>query len=272
MAAPVEHNGYTLSELSVFFPSMPNFGSLLAIPDVVDPGKPIIIAIHGHELIERGHTPWTLFASGSWAEVFAQAGYVVWAPSHLWYSEFTQFYDSGHDYHFVWVRMLSRMLDAASINFPAHAGMVATGLSSGAVSASFLAAYRNDIDTGVFAGSLIGLDFLRENYRYLGHPDNWDVRGFFDYAPIYALIAPRPAQWQMGRQDAFFPRTVPVAGSGPFPGLPRPVSVQTFLGEWFLLERIWDNMEGQAALHIHDGGHIFDPLAAIFFIENHFLP
>lgn len=266
---PVQKNGYTLQQIDFPFPSGPTIPTLLAIPTVVDPKKPVIIAIHGHEIAARGTVPVDMFATGYWPERWAQAGYIVWAPSHLWYTQLSPLYMQGHSYHVVWVRMLSRLLDASMPFFPAHSGIVASGLSSGAVSASFLMAYRPDIDEGVFAGSLIGLTYLRENYRIQGHPNQWDVKQIYDYAAIYALIAPRSVQWQMGRQDTFFPKTTPVWPSGTaFPGLPRPVSVQDFMGEWLLLDRIWANEGGVAKLFIHPNGHVFDFDAARQFLEE----
>lgn len=270
VGAPQQRTGYTLKEIGFPFPSAPTFGTLLAVPDVIDPNKPVIIAIHGHELPERGTTPWNMFNAGYWPEKWAQAGYVVFAPSHLWYSQLAYYQNLGNSHHTTWVMMLSRLLDAVQPFLPAHDGMVATGLSSGAVSASFLMAYRDDISKGVFAGSLIGLTFLRENYRIAGQPNNWDMKHLFDYTPIYALMSPKPVQWQIGRADTFFPRTAPVAPvSSYFPGLPRPVSTQDFLGEWLLIKRLWEIKGGTPDLYVHGAGHIFDFDAAKTFVESH---
>lgn len=269
VGAPILKKGYALREIGFQFPSGPLIGSLLAVPTIIDPSKPVVVAIHGHEMPERGTTPWSMFDEGAWAERLVQEGYVVWAPSHLWYSQLKVFTEQGHSYHLTWVRMLDRILTAAEPQFPSHRGLAVAGLSSGGVSASFLMAYRQDIDRGIFAGSLIGLTYLRENYRIAGHPNNFDVKSLPDYAPIYALIAPRSAQWQFGRTDSFFPGTAPIPPvSTYFPGTPRPVSVQDFMGEWLLIERVWMLGEGRADLHIHDGGHVFDVSAALEFLAE----
>lgn len=268
VGAPVQRTGYNLRQIIGKFPGGPDIPTLLAVPDVIDPTKPIIIAIHGHEIPERGTVPASMFNPGYWPEKWAQAGYVVWVPSHLWYTQLAPQIAAGHSHHIVWTKMLSRVLDASIPYFPGHNGMVATGLSSGGVGASFLMAYRSDIDKGVFAGSLISLDYMRENYRIQGHPNQYDVKQIFDYAPIYALIAPKPAQWQMGRQDTFFPKTTAVGPSGTaFPGLPRPVSAQDFMGEWLLMKRVWEIKGGTPDLYVHSGGHIFDFPAAKTFVE-----
>lgn len=265
-----QKTGYTLTEIGFQFPSSQMFGTLLAVPHVVDLSKPIIIVIHGHEMPERGTTPWSMFDAGYWPEKWAQAGYVVFAPSHLWYSQLADYQNLGNSHYTTWVMMLSRLVDGVQPYLPAHTGMVVAGLSSGAVSASFLMAYRDDISKGVFAGSLVGLTYLRENYRIVDQPNNFDMNQLFDYAPIYALLAPKPAQWQMGRRDPFFPSTKPVPPiSTYFPGLPRPVSVQDFLGEWLLIKRLWEIKGGAPDLYVHGAGHVFDFDAAKAFIETH---
>lgn len=261
-------SGYSLQRIDHPFPSGPTIQTLLAVPQTVDPSKPVIVAIHGHEISPWETAPYALF-NGDWAEKWAQAGYVVWAPSHLWYQTLSMYYPA-HDYHVVWTRMLERLFDATLPHLPAHSGFISTGHSSGGMSASMLMAVRPEFRAGVFSGSFIPLDFFRENYRIAGHPNNWDVRGILSYMPIYALVAPRPTQWQLGKQDPFYPRNTSQPPSGCcYPGLPRPVDVTQTFGELFVAQRIWSMLGGPPpVLHTHEGGHVYDFAGALAFVRE----
>lgn len=253
-----------MQEVKFPFPTGPTIGTLLAVPNVVDATKPVIIAIHGHELSHRGITPWQMFES--WAEEFVQAGYVVFAPSHLWYDQLAPLYEA-HDYHFVWTRMVGRLLDAVLPLLPEHHGLAVTGLSSGGMTASVLMAVRSDIDIGVFAGMFMPLEFFRRNYRIVGHPDQWDLRSLLSYTALWALIAPNPVQFQLGRRDDFYPSTEPIAPKGNwFPGTPRGIITEELVGSFLMLERIWMRLGGTVDLYIWDGGHAMDAVQALDFI------
>lgn len=267
-----QRSGYTMRRIDHPFPSGPTIQTLLAVPDTADPAKPVIVAIHGHEISPWETAPYALF-NGDWAEKWAQAGYVVWAPSHLWYQALSPLYQT-HDYHAVWVKMLERLFDATRPYIPAHTGYLATGHSAGGMSAVLLMAVRPEFRAGVFSGSFIPLDFLRENYRISGHPNNWEIRGILSYVPIYALAAPRPVQWQLGKQDPFFPRSKPDPASGCcYPGMPRPVDVTQTFGELFVAQRLWSLLGGpEPALLLHDGGHVYDFPGALSFVESRKAP
>src|SRR5690606_11266833 len=143
-------------------------------------------------------------------------------------------------YHVDWTKRVSVLLDAAMPLFPAHDGLAVVGLSSGGMTASFLMAARRDIEAGVFAGTLSALDFFRENYRIRDHPDQWDVPWLNSYTTIYALIAPRPAQWQLGKADSFWPKVIPqTPGTERNPGFPRNPTADEVWGQWLVMERIW---------------------------------
>jgi dienelactone hydrolase len=266
LGAPEVRVGYSLQRIDHPFPGGPTIQTLLAVPHTVDPGKPIIVAIHGHEVSPWGTAPYALF-DNDWAEKWAQAGYVVWAPSHLWYQALSPFYPA-HDYYTVWVRMLERLFDATRMHLPAHSGYIATGHSAGGTSATMLMALRPEFRAGVFGGSFVPLDYLRENYRLSNHPNNWDVRGILSYMPIYALAAPRPVQWQLGKQDPFYPRGTRQPASGCcYPGTPRPVDVTQTFGELFVAQRIWGMLGGPAPeLQLHEGGHVYDFTRALSFV------
>ena len=128
-----------------------------------------------------------------------------------------------------------------------------------------------EIEVGVFSGILTPLDYKRENYRIKNHSNNWDIRFLYSFVPLYALIAPRPIQFQMGRNDAWFPKTTPALPKGNwFPGTPRGVSSEEMVGEYLLLKNIWGKYNKSISLSIHDGGHEVDYLGAERFIYDYF--
>ena len=259
--------------------------ALLAVPGFIDSRRPLIVAIHGHESDHRGDLPWRLF--DSWAGRFVEDGYAVWAPSHLWYDRVSgqrhpdgarvaEWDSSWHeaigvvDYPIEWTARISALLDAARAEFPPHDGLAVVGLSSGGLTGAFLMAARTDIEAGVFAGSFQVLDFLREHYRIKDHPSNWDVSWLNSYSALFALIAPRPAQWQLGRQDTFWPGTAPgEPAASRFPGLARRQMGDEIWGQFLLLERVWSKFDSAPSFHVHDEGHEVDYLAARSFIEAH---
>lgn len=268
IGTPQARAGYSLQRIDLPFPGGPTIETLLAVPQTVDPRKPVIVAIHGHEISPWETAPYALF-DGDWAEKWVRAGYVVWAPSHLWYKTLASYYPA-HDYHVVWARMLERLFDASRPHFPAHRGAIATGHSAGGTSATLLMALRPEFAAGVFSGSFIPLDYLRENYRLSNHPNNWDIRGVRSYVPIYALAAPRPVQWQLGKQDPFYPRATPDRAAGCcYPGTPRGVDVTETFGELFVAQRVWALLGGKPpVLDVHEGGHVYDFPAALRFVQG----
>lgn len=273
-ATPERRDGYTLQKLVFRFPAGfvaggRSVSGLLAVPDRRAKSA-LVIALHGHEIGALGEAPYQLFDGHRWPEQFVKAGYVVWAPGHLFYDALPQF-RPAHDYHILWTKMESVMLDAALPLIPAHEGTAVVGLSSGGTTGAFLMAYRRDIGVGVFAGSLVSLGYLRENYRVVNHPDQWDVRMLMSYAPVWALIAPRPVQWQMGRRDGFFPRTTPLGPIGSwFPGTRRGVMTTEMVGEFLAMREIWRKAGGDISLSIHDGGHELAFREGEGFIADHF--
>jgi hypothetical protein len=198
---------------------------------------------------------------------FAEAGYVVWAPQHLFYKALAPLYDE-FDHTLVWAKVESVLLDAIRPHLPQYDQMAIAGLSSGGLTGPTMMAFRSDIKVGVFAGSLLSLDYLRENYRIKGHPNQWDMRMLTSYAPLYMLIAPRPVQWQMGRKDDFFPSTSPMAPKDNwFPGTPRGVMTSEVVGEFLMLKEVWGKMGAPVSLLLHSGGHNFDFEAGAAFID-----
>lgn len=272
LGSVITKTGYTLQRIDFPFPSGPTIQTLVAVPDTVDPDKPLIVALSGHEA-PVGLAPDAIFATGGWGEKWAQAGYIVYAPSNCWYSQLGVFSDGTvgtHDYQAVWVKMHTRLMAAVSGYLPTHNGKVVTGLSSGALTAAWWSAIDSSFTSGVYAAHHVSLDFLRENYRVSGTPNSWDIKGLLSYTGLFALTSPRPMQIQIGQQDGFFPDLVADAAVQPYyPGLPRPPSMDEFMGTHLIYEKIWLRAGAPYELHIHSGGHVYDFDAARDFVEAH---
>jgi hypothetical protein len=246
-------------------------GSFIGKPLVVDPDKPLIIALHGHEVAHRGEPPAKLWLDHWWPEALVQAGYVVMTPPHLPYDQLGSL-AGAHDYHAVWTKFVWDSVIASLAppsGMPAFNGMVVAGLSSGGTTASLLMGWKPEISKGVFAGSLLPMEFLRQNYRILGHPDSWNLRNVYSYLPYYLLCADRAAQWQLGKADPFFPDKTAMAPQGSwFPGTDRDVMVTEILGEFPPMQSAAAKRGGRAELLIHSGGHDFRVPEALAFLAS----
>lgn len=259
-------------------------GVLIGIPKRVDPKKPVVVAVHGHEISARGTLPWELF--DMWAGRFVEDGYVVLAPAHLWYDRIgdlrhpdgagvAEWDEVWHktvgvvDYPMEWAKRVNVLIDSTLPHLPAHDGLVVVGLSAGGLTSAILMAMRSDIYAGVFAGSFISLDYLREQYRIKGHPDNWDIGWLNNYSTLYALLVPRPVQWQIGRLDTFWPSADgTVAPNHRFPGLARKQAADEVWGEFSILKLLWAKFQASPEMYIHSGGHEVDYSAASEFVKR----
>ncbi|MGZ2484260.1 hypothetical protein ACVITL_002783 [Rhizobium pisi] len=270
IGTPSIRSGYSLKRIDVPFPSGPTIQTLLAIPDVIDADKPLIVGISGHE-VALGVAPEAIFQPGGWGEKWAQAGYVVYAPSNCWYSQLGVFSNgvvACHDYHAAWVKMHTRLWARIQPLLPSFSGRVATGLSSGSLTAAWWAALDDGFDLVCLAAHHVTLDFLRENYRIAGTPNSWDIKSLLSYTGLFSLLSPRPFQTQIGQLDAFYPDLMADVAQQPYyPGLPRPPSTDEFLGMAMIYERIWARSDGRFDLHVHSGGHVYDFDAARAFVE-----
>jgi dienelactone hydrolase len=246
-------------------------GGVLAVPAVIDPKRPLIIAVHGHEHSPWGNYPVTLFTERSWPYEVAKHGYVVWAPVSMYHEEISAA-AATDGYIPVWTQIVSEGLDYAASSvfskFP-HSGYAILGLSSGGHIAFTLMALRPDIKAGVFAGADQDLQFLRSEYRIRNHPNCWDIPSIASYTSIQALIAPRPVQFQIGRRDPFYPDGKPFAPDGAsFSGTTRDVLSDESAGHILILRSIWRLMGApEVSYDVHPGGHEMDTRAALQFLS-----
>lgn len=283
-----EHRaGYTLYTISTTH--VPNYnmggftdGGLLAIPDSVDPAKRMVIAIHGHEESTWGAFPTVLFDAGKWGLAMVNAGHIVWAPvsmSHAQFSDYT--YSEGgvgngkgdvYGYIPIWTGQISVGIDALPQVMPnlQHGGYAVMGVSAGALVGYTLMAYRPDIEVGVFAGGQQPLDFYRREYAAMVHERCWDFPGITSFTQVKALIAPRPVQFQLGRQDPWWPDQIPFPPQPTwFPGTSRDILVDEIAGQMFLLKAIWQTEGGGTVeQYLHSEGHIMVPSAGSEFISR----
>jgi hypothetical protein len=274
-----EFEGITLVKVRfVYPPSSPLAGKVgggvLAIPEGGDADRPIVIAIHGHEQSPWGSYPIDLFLKKKWPYDLAKKGYTVWAPVSMYHDEIRGIADRA-GYIVTWVKLMSEGVDYGQKNIwkgPAS-GYVAAGLSSGALISLSLMAFRKDISAGVFAGGSESLEFLRREYRIKGHPDCWDVKGVFSYAAIQSLIAPRPVQFQLGKQDPFFPDAKPLPSNGMnFMGTSRGQISTEVAGDALEVREIYSLFGKKAnfTYELHPGGHELRPDLALKFLGAHF--
>lgn len=243
-------------------------GGLLLVPPRTDSSKPVVIALHGHEVPFRGEFADALVSERGWPFELAQAGYIVWLPVGMHHDDITKV-AAIHSYIMTWAKIASDGLDYAITKEPslsAGAGYAVVGLSAGGQTAYALMAYREDILAGVFAGAEQPLDFMRREYRIKGHPNCWDIEWLSTYTPIQILIAPRQIQFQMGKKDPWFPSGEPFARQGNFSGTFRDVLADEIGGHMLTLQSVWRKLGGDISYDIHEEGHEVDVKAALLFL------
>lgn len=271
--------GLTLSTVQfVYPPESPLFGKpgggVLVIPEKIDKKRPIIVAIHGHETSPWGQHPINLFKGQQWPFEMAKAGYVVWAPVSMYHEEIKTVAE-GKGYPLTWVKIISDGIDYGQRhlwNAQAGTGYVVAGLSAGGQISYSLMAFRSDIQLGIFAGAEQDINFLRREYRINGHPNCWEIKDIESFTAIQALLAPRPVQFQSGKQDPFHPNGKPLKKEGDwFPGTSRAQFSTEVGGNALALRSLYEiyNKRNNFSFLIHAGGHEMRTDAALRFIRSH---
>jgi len=272
-----QFNGLTLITIAFTFPPDSPLhnkpaGGILAIPDKAIKNIPVI-AVHGHEERHWGQYPLDLFKEQKWPFELARSGYVVWAPVSMYHTEIADFGET-FGYPLVWVKIISEgmnyLINKEILHTPEKTWIV-SGLSSGAQTGYALMAYRSDIKYGIFAGAEQNLDFLRREYRIKGHPNCWEIEGINSFSTVMALIAPRPMQFQTGRNDPFFPHGRALERQGDyFSGTSRGQYSTEIGGDFLAVRSIYAmfNKKNYFSVMIHDGGHEFNVKEALAFINK----
>ncbi len=247
-------------------------GGVLALPPSLDGTKPLVIAIHGHEHSPWGEYPAGLFTQKGWPFTLVKQGYIVWAPVSMYHDEIKDA-AKAHGYIPLWTRIISEGINHVAPRFFSkwpHSGYAALGVSSGGHQAFTLMALRSDIKAGVFAGADQSLQFLRNEFRIENHPDCWDIPSIASYTAIWALIAPRPIQFQLGKHDPFFPSREPLPPQDSwFKGTSRDVHSDETGGQILILRSIWRLMGSKEVdYYIHEGQHEMDARAAVQFLNR----
>lgn len=261
-ALPDKDAAYTLKRVVLSLPGIDEqYGGLLAVPKTLDPAKPLLIAIHGHEEKDWGMPAVANFTGRGWMHALAEQGFLVYAPVSMYHKQIDSL-AGAHGHPLVWARLVSDSIDFLQPTvfeaYP-HAGLAVVGLSSGAVTAWFLTAARPDITSTVVAGATQPLDFLRRTYRIKDHPNCWDVAWLDSYTSIQALAAPRPVMIMEGREDSFFPRLQAFERNSWFSGSDRGVLLEEFAGQLLILEHLWTltGARRNLAIAVHGGGASF---------------
>lgn len=247
-------------------------GGILALPERIDPARPIVVAIHGHEEKEWARQPTPLFLERKWPLESAKAGYVVWAPVSMYHQAPIAEASRLHGFPITWAKIVSDGLDRMNrevFRDIGHRGLAVAGMSSGGQIGYVLMAYRPDMRAGIFAGTTLPLEFTRREYHVKAHPDCSDIPQVNAFTTIQALIAPRPVQFQDGRQDPAWPDGKPFPRLPWFGGTHRDVLSDEFAGQQLILRSVWRTLGGgDMEEHLHAGGHEFDAPAAIAFLRR----
>jgi hypothetical protein len=268
---------YVLMSVRLIFPAWEPDGSpfsysvLIAQPPASN-GRPAILAINGHGEVGgegRGQAPVGLFKPGAHGDILASRGYVVIGFPNTMHAQFAKLAQTL-DYSFIWARLAGLALDAIKGRV-APTRFFAVGNAAGGLTSLVLTIAREDVIGLATNGAFFSLDHTRREYRIWTHPFCHDFRAFFSYASVYALVAPKPLQVQMGKQDGLWLGSGPVAANSWFSGMKRGAFADETLGSFLMLRSIYDRTGGRIELLQHDRGHEdFEGEALMSFLDKWF--
>ena len=271
------NHGHFLKKIIIFnykngpFLSEKIGGLLVSLP-TVNEKLPVVIALHGHEYSSRGDIPNGLVDQNSWVTELVEMGYKVWIPETMYHSEIEDDAKNFGGYPYVWTKILSEQLDILrrlAVLDETDVGVV--GLSAGGLIGQILMASDRNIKFGVFGGSFQTLQFLRDQYRIIGHPNCWDMTDLHTYNVINMLLYPRPVEFQVGKKDNFFPTNSTIKAVGEsFPGTNRPYLSYEAAEVGLVMERIYkiNKRDNNFKFYIFNGGHEIDVAEADKFIRS----
>jgi hypothetical protein len=244
---------------------------LLSLPRCAQGPAPLLVALHGHEA-GWGEADAGAFAAGhadDFCAHFAARGWAVLQPATMNHS----LQHRGWTLQGEWTWDAMAALGYASGLPEIDASRVAVcGLSTGAHLAMNLLALDDRVQAGVVGCILSTWHHYRERLRFppgcdcgiLGQLGDW-----LEPCDWAVLAAPKPVQFQHGRQDACF-------CPGADPALLKPewftavMPVAEFDAAWAELSRGYRmaGAAGRASLYIHEQTHRVDPAAALAHITT----
>ena len=229
----------------------------------------IVVAIHGHEEPYRGKLPISMLEKEHWAMQFPAAGYATLIPSHLFYESAKQLYKIKA-FHYIWARYVRDTLKIAQSMLPRSTPVFATGVSSGCTTAMLITVLNQDIRSFSGGACTSPLSYLREFYRIINHPNQWDFPEFEDELPLLALGASKNFQFQIGTRDVLYPNGEKWVTDSKQIITQRDILVSELAGLILGAQKIFtkSNLGGSVNLAAHNLGHTLDPEISLEFFKN----
>lgn len=248
---------------------------LLALPHHAGRRAPLLVGLHGHEATwgEADAGAFTAGHADDFCAHFAERGWAVLQPATMNHT----LQQAGWTLQGEWTWDAMRALDYALTIPELDTGRVAVcGLSTGAHLAMNLLALDDRVRAGVVGCVLSTWHHYRHRMRIPPHCDCGILGQLGDrleQCDWAALAAPKPVQFQHGRQDAAF---CPGADATLVqPGWnTSPMPADEFAALFAELERAWrlTNAADHLELHIHATGHRVDNTAAHRFLGRRLAP
>ena len=242
---------------------------LLALPKTATEPAPLLVALHGHEATwgKADAGAFTAPHADDFCAHFAERGWVVVQPATMDHT----LQQAGWTLQGEWTWDAMVALDYTVSQPEVAAGRVAVcGLSTGAHLAMNLLALDDRVQAGVVGCILSTWHHYRRRMRIPPHCDCGILEQLGDrleQCDWAALAAPKPVQFQHGRQDAAF---CPGADAKDLaPGWNTGVMPEAeFAAAFTEVQRAWRlaGAPGRLALHIHERGHCVDSAAALAFL------
>lgn len=244
---------------------------LLSLPRKAAAPPPLLLALHGHEAAwgEADAAAFTAGHSDDFCAYFAEQGWAVLQPATMNHSRRHPGWTLQGEW--TWDAMVA--LDYATALPEIDVRRVAVcGLSTGAHLAMNMLALDERVRAGVVGCILSTWHHYRERLRIPPHCDCGILGQLGDWlepCDWAALAAPKPVQFQHGRQDACFCpgadplRLQPAWNTGVMPAA-------EFMDAFAEVERAWRLVGAHdlLGLHIHPDGHRVDSAAALTFLSR----
>lgn len=266
-----ERPAYTLRR--VRYASQPDRANtlLLSLPRAAAGPVPLLLALHGHEAVwgEADAAAFTAGHNDDFCATFAEQGWAVLQPATMNHA----LQHTGWTLQGEWTWDAIVALDYASVLPGIDVRRVAVcGLSTGAHLAMNVLALDERVRAGVVGCILSTWHHYRERMRIPPHCDCGilgQLGDWLEQCDWAALAAPKPVQFQHGRQDdTFCPGADPQRLKPAWNTAVMPPS--EFMDAFAEVERAWRlaNSPDLLQLHIHPDGHRVDHAAALTFLNN----